>query len=127
MSNQSPAEDKIIIEDNLDPIPREELAPFSEDDLAWLALTKGKSIITDLGVVINPRYAAWVYKDGKHHIAYVGNDLVDLKRRFKVPDELVFRIGDPNAKIRQSNYRVGNRNDNSKNSDNKIKSKNRTR
>lgn len=73
----------------------------------WIEHTKNKSIITDTGLLDN-RYAAWVYKDGKHHIAFVSNNIKDLQRRFKVSDDCIF-ILDAASLTKNNNFRVGNR------------------
>lgn len=67
---------------------------------AWENMTAKKAFITDLGEETEQtglkfcRFAVWLpeKEEAKHRIAEVGNDLENLKKKYAVEAEYVFRV-----------------------------------
>lgn len=66
---------------------------------AWENMTAEKTFITDLGEERGQegqfcRFAVWLpeKEEAKHRIAEVGNDLENLKKKYAVEPEYVFRV-----------------------------------
>jgi hypothetical protein len=63
------------------------------EDSEWRRLVGKNTVMTDAGEQHGEmRYAVWVYKDKKHHIARVGGDGRKLQKYFKVDDSMIFRF-----------------------------------
>jgi hypothetical protein len=63
------------------------------EDSQWRRLVGKNTVITDAGEQHGEmRFAVWVYKDNKHHIARVGPDGKKLQKYFKVDDSMIFRF-----------------------------------
>jgi hypothetical protein len=79
----------------------------------WETLTRGQPFVTDLGFepnylqpmpsgppMVMGRYSVFLPIEGqpRHQIVEVSGDLDYLKRKYRVSDSLVFRIGKPTAR-----------------------------
>ena len=66
---------------------------YDDSSRNWQKLVGEKPFITDCGEINEKiRYAVWVFKDGKHHVARVEPDKERLQKYFKVKDDMVFKF-----------------------------------